>query len=83
MLAGAKGHVTYLEAGGTYGESVLCCARGGLDGGVEGVGLGLVGGLVDVVEELDVGLGDAGGVVCVEGCEDLQGFLLSVAGLST
>jgi hypothetical protein len=78
----SKGSCRVLGAGGTYGESVLCCARGGLDGGVKGVSLGLVGSLVDVVEELDVGLGDAGGVVCVEGCEDLQRFLLSVAGLS-
>lgn len=61
---------------------VTCC---GLDGGVEGFGLGIVGNIVDGSKEVNIGCVDIGEVVDVQSAvsgQNIDGFLLSVAGSS-
>lgn len=65
--------------GSPYLKSSLLLALGGIDGGVERLGLGSVADAVDVGEEIDVLLGD-GGQVGGQSAEDLKGLLGGVTG---
>lgn len=62
----------------TYLEQVRLFASGSLNGRVEGILLGVVGHLVDLVEEVDVGLVDGGQIIGQAG-ECVERLLLCVA----
>lgn len=66
--------------GGSYLESIGSSSGGGSDSRVESLDLGVLGGVVDTLDDLEVRGGDRSEVVLVDAGEDGVGFRLGGSG---